>query len=190
MTVDLAYPLGVSHDFAGKWPASSYILPEGSTTTSALVDGSLRYVPLWVPESRTAEEFVVETTVAGVGGTPVIRVGLYLPHSSTGKPDALLADLGTIDVTVAPGVLTKAISQVVPRMLVWGAIVAQGATVTQPTVRMFTGMSRFVNQITAGATLVNRNNYVQTGVTGALPSTATPAATTSNAPVFALKSAA
>lgn len=176
--------------FEAKWPSGSYIYNESYASQGALlVADRLFFSPIWVPEARTTSEVKVDLTASGAGGTPTLRLGFYLP-AIDGRPGALIVDAGTVDATVAAGLVTKALSQALPRGLVWGAVVAQGATVTQPSVRhTINAFSRWVNLTTIVATTA-AGGYVQGSVSGALPATAAPSTVThSNVPLLAIKAA-
>jgi hypothetical protein len=163
--------LRVLYGFEGTWPSGSYLQPDGVISSGTLVADRVYYGPLWVPSARTVTSMEVDCTAAGAGGTPTIRLGLYLPDAA-GRPGALLVDAGTVDATLT-GLLAKTVSQAMPRGLLWTAVVAQGATTTQPQARVLIAQGRFVN-FTAVAAAQNRPGYFQASVPGALPATATP----------------
>lgn len=172
--------------FDGLWPAGSYLQPDGSTTAVALIADRAYYTPLWVPEARTCTQIMLDMTVSGAANS-VTRVAFYSPDAN-GRPGALLVDGGTIDTTVAAAVVTKAVSQALPRGLVWVLTSGQGSPATQPTMRFLATTSRFVN-LTTTATSTSRAGYIEVGVSGAPPATATPLLTNSSAvPWVSLKS--
>lgn len=174
--------------FAGKWPAGTHLQPHLGSTTAALTNDVVRYTPIWVPEARTLAEIAVETTAsASLGG--VLRLGVYSSNSS-GRPSTRLLDAGTVDATVAAGLLAKTgLSLALTEGLYWAAVVSQGSPLTPPTLRALLGFSRFVNLgITSGGS--GRNGYSEAAVSGALPATATPATSTNVAACWAAFKAA
>jgi hypothetical protein len=156
------------------WPSGSFLQSEGTVTTAGLTNDRVVYTPLWIPEAADAVTIAVDMTISGSVGS-VIRVGLVLPDAN-GRPGTFLLDGGTIDSTVAAATLTKVITAAVPVGLIWVATCGQGAPSTAPTVRAHSGWSRWMRP-TSVATAATRSGYLQTGVSGAFPASATPSLT-------------
>lgn len=175
-------------DRGGKWPAASYVQAEGPVTTTAMTTDRLIASSIWIPEARNGVELVLDMTVSGVGGTPVLRTGV-MSLGTDGRPNSLLEEFGTIDASVAPGLLTQVIDFDFTRGLYWVVVAAQGATVTQPTLRTVNKNSQFVTP-SALSVVSNRSGYMMNAVAGALP--ASYVVNSSNTPGvwFAIKSAA
>lgn len=141
----------------------------GVASTVLLVQGQLSYVPLEVPKGETLDRLGIETTVVGTAGA-VIRLGLYADDGD-GAPGTRILDGGTVDGTILGG-LEATISQAVAEGPLWLAAVGQGSPATQPTVRAVTGFVAGIGTTSLSQALAAR--YVETGITGALPATATP----------------
>lgn len=156
-------------------PAGQYVLPcgAGAVATAATGNGSLRLAPWRVERAITIDRLAVEVTTAGEAGS-VFRLGAY--GDSSGYPGALLVDGGTVagDTTGAKEVTITAL--VLTPGLYWIGGAAQVAATTPPTMRCLSNYSPAVPirlgsslPATTGAT----QGYLQTGVSGALPSTFT-----------------
>lgn len=147
-------------------------LPTNSTTTNNNFGfGSLRATVFPVPRQITVTELHCEVTVAGDAGS-VVRMGIYA-DDGFGYPGALLVDGGT-DIATTTGMKVVAFSAVT--LLAgnyWVAAVYQGGTVTQPTVRVISTAAVAIGTSSAPTTAAAAVCYLQTGVTGALPSTFT-----------------
>lgn len=173
--------------FEGKWPSGAFISPEGAVTTLAMTANASYFTPIWVPEGRTTADIRIETTVAGVGGAPTIRFGIHLPDVN-GRPGALVVDAGTVDASVAAGILIKTVAQPLSRGLYFFSLTAQGATGTQPTIRSVNDSPRFTTPSVA-TSLIVRPGYYQAGVAGALPDPAVPATNSLGCGVIVVKAA-
>lgn len=173
------------------WPTPFATMYPGATQLNRVC-----YVPIWIPSGVTMiDGFAVEVTT--VNATAVGRLGLYAPHATTRKPDALVIDAGTVDCSSgggAAGVRTLACTAtaVTPDSLYYVAYCAQTATAavrqaaTGLVLRSFsipssTASDVFVRTETLG--------WIEWPVTGALPSTATPTrfAAGDVQPILALK---
>lgn len=173
------------------WPTPFATMYAGATTLNRVY-----YLPIWIPSGVTMiDGFAVEVTT--VNATAVGRLGLYAPHATTRKPDALVIDAGTVDCSSgggAAGVRTLACTAtaVTPDSLYYVAYCAQTATAA---VRQ-SGTGSFLKAFsipssTASDVFVRTETlcWGESGVTGALPSTATPArfAAVDGQPILALK---
>jgi len=173
------------------WPTPFATMYAQATTLSRVY-----YLPIWIPSGVTMiDGFAVEVTT--VAATALGRLGLYTANATTRKPDALVIDAGTVDCSSgggAAGVRTLACTAtaVTPDSLYYVAYCAQTATAavrqaaTAMVLRSFsipssTASDVFVRTETLG--------WGESGVTGALPSTATPArfAAVDGQPILALK---
>jgi hypothetical protein len=174
--------------YHGRWPSGSYLQPEGASGTQLLVADRLYFTPLWVPEARTTDGLYIDISAAGSGGSPTLRLGIYLPDAN-GRPGARLVDAGTA-VATGTGFVSVALSQSLSRGLHWMACAAQGASSTQPTVRSLAGFNRFVATPVTLVGGANRSGYHENSVSGALPATATPTLTvTTGVPHVLVKAA-
>lgn len=151
----------------------------GQSTSGSLGLGTLRFIPAWWAAS-TLTSVLADIATAGAAGTTNLRLGMYADNGA-GMPAALLWEFGSVAAdTITPATLTG--SWRVPYSgLWWWAAVVQGSG-TQPVVRT---VSTNANAIpipasfgggvpATGATNTAANCcYTQSGVTGALPATAT-----------------
>lgn len=117
-----------------------YAFPGGTTGTQLLVDQTAYFVPLRVERSVTFDRIGIEiSTAAGAGG--VVRFGLYADAAdSVGYlPGALITDYGAATVTTGATVVTvltpTAAVLLSPTVTYWVAVVPQGASAPQVTVR-------------------------------------------------------
>jgi hypothetical protein len=149
------------------------------TTNAALVNGTLRLCPVYIPTSCTIAALFAEFTAAGDAAS-LLATCIY---SDTGNyPGTLLTtgptistgsgNAGTVATGGTPGVYGGTVSQAVTPGVYWFGGVLQGVTVTQPTFR--TG-SWLPYSMTLGSVLPTAGSipagYAQTGQTGALPGT-------------------
>jgi hypothetical protein len=173
------------------WPTPFATIYAGATTLSRVY-----YMPIWIPTGVTMiDGFAVEvttTTTSAVG-----RMGLYAPHATTLKPDALIIDAGTVDLSAtggAAGVRTLACTAtaVTPDSLYYVAYCAQGATTAVRQIATGAFLKSFSIPSSTASNVFVRTETVcwgESSVTGGLPSTATPArfAAVDGQPILALK---
>lgn len=126
----------------GIYPISGrYIAPQsvhGAAGTRQLTDQVLELMPFVLAKATTFDRVgIFISGAASAGGT--LRCGLYA--DSSGVPGAKLQDSGTVAAT-GTGDTTITVSWTLAPGRYWYGLVAQGASVTQPTVRTFsTGLS-------------------------------------------------
>lgn len=163
--------------------------------TLLLVANQEYLIPFEVPVPMLVTRLGLEITGAG-SSTPdaTVRLGIRAGSLVDSTPDALIIDAGTMvgTSTGTPGGAPDksiTISQVLPRGLYWLSATAQGATVTQPTARSFTGPHHSaMSHGTYSATLRNGFTYTvaQSGVL--LPNLAVANLTVvNNAPLIAVR---
>lgn len=166
-------------------PATWYSLPDGPGGTSSLVINEARYTMIHLPEQYTFTDIGLDISTAGAS-TAVLRLGLYT--DALGAPDDLVQDFGQSGGTnTAFAVAGIATTFTVPPGTWWFLSVGQGSG-TMPQVRTRTGWQYGVPMASSGAGS-NAVAYTQAGVSGALPSTATPVAGQNTAPAIRLKTA-
>lgn len=150
----------------------------GGTAVFAPTTDTLYYTPIVIRSSGTADRIGVELTASG-DASSVARLGIYRDNGNV-FPGQLLLDAGTTNTGVAPAGLMITISRTLTSgSLVWLAFVAQTVTAAA-TFRAVNGQSYLVPP--TGLTNTGHIARTQTGVTGALPSTASPIAVTTNSP--------
>lgn len=148
----------------------------GILTTGALTDGVLYYVPLEVPKAITVSELYMNVTTIGAAGS-LIRAGIYASDAD-GDPSTLVIDAGT-KVGDTSGHKQWAISQALAAGRYWLAAVGQGG-VAMPQVYKQDYLAGQMPVATANQ-MVGRG-FQQTGVSGALPASATPVINDSTIP--------
>lgn len=141
----------------------------GTASTLALTANILYGSPFYVPSAAAANLLSLNVTVAAAAGK-LLRLGLYSALVTSGLPDALLYDSGSLAAdTGAPFVAdSPAISPtiaLVPGLLYWLAVVSDGT----PTVTT----TAFSGQITGAgsASEGNHSGTFRSHTFGALPST-------------------
>ena len=136
----------------------------GSTGGGTPSADSMRYVQMVFP-IVTLDRIAMEVTTGGAGSTH--RLGIYA-DDGTGRPGVLIVDAGTVSTT-ATGVKEATISQVLAAGLHWLATVQQGGT--PPAVRTVDFSGAFE---TSNVAQTSPGLFIEAGVSGALPATATP----------------
>lgn len=173
-----------------RWATGYYYLPGDVRDTLVPTLNQMYAVPMEV-WSAALDRIFVEVTSAGTAGS-VVRLGVYTPNATTGLPDALLVDAGTIDGTSATAQeKTIALSSLVPGQIVWVAAVAQ---VAAPTVRALSATNGhpMVGATTMSSTIgasVKGAYYTAATVSGALPSTFPVAGSVVKPPMIGLRAA-
>lgn len=149
-------------------------------------EGQAFATPLMMP-TVTLDRIGCDVTTVGSAGA-VIRLGIYADGG--GYPDALILDAGTLDATSTGGTNIReiTISQTLNMGLYWLAFVIQGGATTRPTVRRYHNKSAF-GEIAQTDNNFNwgKNSYVQSSVTGALPSNWTSTTTDSDTPMISVR---
>jgi len=170
--------------------------PHDSVYAATQTLNRVAYVPFLVPAGFTQTDGIaVEVTT--VATSALCRLGIYLPHATTGRPDALVIDGGTVDFSSGGGAagvrtLTITATNLTPGSLVYVAVVPQGATAAAR--HISTGeVLRLYGFASSTVTDVFRANgasaYYENSISGALPTNATPVISTSiiGQPLVALR---
>jgi len=170
---------------ATQWSSGEYMrygIDQVTTSNSGQPnEGVMRLLPFFCPDTSTFTKIGVEINGSGTASS-VARLGIYDDLNS--KPDTLLLDAGTVDIT-STGYKEITINQAVQFGMVWLAVVPQNVS----------GNPRFVQsdelsvpiRYSSPPTLQsNRWCFEQSGVTGALPATATATLSTNRAPVVVI----
>lgn len=153
-----------------------YGSPFGLLNNGAITAGTLFYVPLWVPRPITISELYMNVSSAGGAGS-VLRAGVYASDALTGDPLTLLAEAATTLSGVTTGGKQFSITLGLFEGLYWLAAAAQVANTTVYVQDYLGGQM----PVATGANLVGRG-FSQSGVTAALPATATPVVNDSSLP--------
>jgi len=181
----LAKNSGTNYDVAWVSPAQGYPpLPTGTAayfkspfpnstgTTGSFTQNQLYYCPVYISNTITVDRLSIACT--SFTTTASIRCGIYT--DLVGQPNSLVVDGGAISVT-APGNIASTVSITLNPGWYWLASVIQ--TTGSATV-VTNQASPNYGHIRAGSTApITTGGYYpytyQTGITGALPATATPA---------------
>jgi hypothetical protein len=149
-----------------KFYAASPFVFEGGTVTPALE--TVVYSPLWITHDLTITQIGLRV-ITGAAGS-LYRLGVYSADAD-GNPDALLLDAGTLDASTAGHKGISGLSLALTAGEYWTAVVLQGAT--GATTRTMAGavMRRSMNSLVNATEL--RCQFQQTGVSAALPASAT-----------------
>jgi len=153
---------------AGMYPRANYVPVGGVVTTrssKAATLNALFYIPFLLLRDATLSGIAFE--VSGISALAVVRAGIYAPDSSFLPSGAAVADYGTTDASTT-GTKTFSVSTALTAGLWFLALVGQTAA---PTLRHCAGWSPFVASATfpTGTGVGWNNAWVQTGVSGSLP---------------------
>lgn len=151
---------------SGQYTATGNITATATTLTS----NRLYYAPFLVPRSGlTYDRVGVQHAATTAGASSVLRLGVYT--SVNDLPAALISEFGSIDLTTTAGALKPVTISWSPTAgIYWLAAVAQ---VTSGSPTFTVSPPQIVVPSNDGT---NNGSKFESGVTGALPSTATPAA--------------
>lgn len=151
-------------------PSGRYITPPGPPTSVTLSDGNMRFVHQPIARPCTADIIGIECTTAGASS--VVRLGIYAVDPLTGLPSgAPILDAGTVS-TASTGNKEISISQALRASTYLLVAVQQGGT--SPVLR---AVSFHAPSVSFDAAPNNFTSWQTTGVSGALPTTPTPAQT-------------
>jgi hypothetical protein len=150
-----------------------YPVGQGATTTSTMTQGNLYLTPWELAAGVTITRLGIDVSVVGDAGSK-IRLGIY---ADTGNfyPGALVLDAGQL-LGDSATVQELTVSQALTAGTYWIGCVGQSITTTAPTVRTVPNHSPRYPLASGSATPsanVTVASYVQSSVTGALPSTFT-----------------
>jgi hypothetical protein len=139
-------------------------------TPLQVVANSLYMIPFVVGVQHQFTAIGVNLTIGGVGGTPVVRMGIYADNGA-GYPGALIQDCGTTAATGTGAITITGLTQTLAPGLYWLGVVSQGAT-TQPTFTTPTAVyAQAVNLfgLSAAANPSPAASYVLGAVSAGLP---------------------
>ena len=141
----------------------------------------LTYVP-WLVPAGFAQTDGIAVEVTTVATSALCRLGIYLPHATTGRPGALVIDGGTVDFSSGGGAagirtLTITATNLTPGSLIYVAVVPQGATAAARHINSGEVLRSYGYASSTVADVFRANGasaYYEGSVTGALPVNATP----------------
>jgi hypothetical protein len=152
----------------------------GNSTLAATLNLAY-FSPVYFPRPTAVDQIRAQVTTAGAAGA-VVRLGIYRQNPATGLPGTLLLDAGTVDATTT-GVKTISVSETITGM-VWCVVVTQVVTAT---LRSSTAVNQGYYGGAGDGNLNSNTGPTQSGVTGALPASATATTTATNMPVSQLR---
>lgn len=162
---------------------------QNTRTTAIPAEGELRYSPVWL-DTGTLDRIGARITVAGSAGA-VVRLGIFAHDTTTGAPNTLLLDAGTIDGTSATDQEITINYTISTAGIYWLAAVVQGGASTRPTMTTVGGMPiQFAPTFTSLSTAIIGSAWSprRTSISGALSSGAPSLTSTSSAaPVVAVR---
>jgi hypothetical protein len=135
-------------------------------TTTGINNGVAQFSLVYFPKPTIVNAIRCDVTTAGTAGT-LVRLGVYAPGAN-GLPNALIVDAGTAAADTT-GVKTITISQTLSG-LVYCVAVPQGGNIVM---RASNGVNVLYEAGNTVTDFARRTGHEQTGVTGALPGTAT-----------------
>jgi hypothetical protein len=156
----LAFPFPISFT-SGKFYASP--MQQMDVNGQALSTNTAVFTPFLVPTSTVFD--TIGLRITSTTANAVVRLGIY--NDTGGAPSTLVVDAGTIDGHTATGFQQITITQTLSAGVYWLVCAAQTAAPSVAATDLI-GWTAYWNQ--AGG----NNAYAQTGVSGALPSPATP----------------
>lgn len=144
----------------------------GTAGTITPVEDTTYYSPIYLPTATF--DRISCATGAGFSGTATVRLGLYNASTTTGKPDTVVFDAGTVSCTAASTTYEITISQSITAGWYWFAFNSQ----TNATTNLFTnyaaGMLNGI--IMTGSNFTNSNTLgysSESGITGAFATAGT-----------------
>jgi len=176
-----AHPLIPTPTKTGRWVTGVF----GPFTTNQPAADLLVGIPYLVSVAHTLDRIGIYIQTSGSSGS-VIRLGIYKADAN-GVDYTKVLDAGTIDGTQAAGGYSITISQALTTGLHLLVMVSQGSPVTRPILYASGTQStpgQHVMHATSQAALVDSGTSLSvSGVSGALPSSITPARFGTAAPV-------
>jgi hypothetical protein len=155
--------------------------PYSGDGTTQPANGDMRMYPLDVARTVAVDRIAGQVGTAGSAGA-LVRYGIYAADPDTGLPAGLVLDAGTAAATSSGVDVNITVSLTLTPGRYWLAYVTQGAPATLPIVRAFNATAAQGNDPAGDAGgnstgpslsfVVATGAAVNTGVTGALPGTA------------------
>lgn len=172
MVVGLYYPTGIN------------------ASTIPTTVNRVYYVPISFRRACTLDRIGFTGLTAAVASS-VARLGIYT--DTDGRPGSLVVDAGTVSTDAGLSAKEIVISQAVDRGRYWLACVSQGGA-SGATLRSSLGYAN--GHLVSSAVAADFNGgglasgFYESGVSGALPATATPVALLSGVPVMIVRASA
>ena len=173
------------------WPgqifvSGGYYGPTGDATGGGFIlyDGGVYLVPFYVASTHTFIQEGIYVDTAGSSGC-LLRFGIYNTSATTGLPSTVLLDAGTASCTSSSAVAAVTISQSLSPGLYWLAVAQQGAPATPATIDGGYNSTPYV--VASSIVPYSHGDYIQYGITGALPTYTNGLSTGGFCPAIALE---
>jgi len=143
--------------------------PTASSSAATPVNGTLYATPIYIPNTAIVTSIGTEVTTGGSGNS--VRLGIYLPDSTGGRPGSLLADFGTYSsaaVSFTAGI--TGLWKLLRPGWYWVSAVTQSGTAA--TLRFGNNNTyQFMTAAQYSGAFGRVNVWTQSGVTSSLPTT-------------------
>jgi hypothetical protein len=174
---------------SGTYHTTAFGLQASSITNQTLsTQNRAHYVPMFIGTQTTFDRIAISTGT-NFSGSGVMRLGIY--NNANGAPSSLVLDAGTISPVASSTVYPITINQTLSVGWYWLAVVPQTVATTSSVRAVSPIVFMPTTRVPATGAWEGRTVWIETGVTGALPSTATPAefTTSSSMPLIGLRAA-
>lgn len=177
-------------DWSTPMAVGSYYPTSANSSINPLTVDRVYYVPISFRRACTLDRIGFTGLTAAVPSS-VARLGIYT--DTDGRPGALVVDAGTVSTAAGLSAKEIVISQAVDRGRYWLACVSQGGG-WGPTLWQSLGYA--TGHLVSAATAADFNTggmasgFYESGVSGALPATATPVALLAGVPVMIVRASA
>ncbi|MGA1381402.1 MAG: hypothetical protein ACO30N_07605 [Schleiferiaceae bacterium] len=153
------------------WISGEYYAPyRGQSAGFTMVEDVTYYSGIFVQEAITVDRICIRTG-ASWSGTGTIRLGVY--NNSDGKPTTVLFDAGTVSATAANQTPEITINETLQPGWYWTAANLQTAATTNVVRGSIEFYREGLVRVGADADIQNRDNYSETGITGAFATAGT-----------------
>jgi hypothetical protein len=162
-----------------------YYTAPASNSSVSVTEDVIYFLPLVVPETTTFDRITCRSGSTHAG-TSTVRLGIY--NDSSGKPNSLILDAGTVSVTASNTAYEITINQTLSAGIYWLAFNSQ-TNGTTPNFR--TSITAYYQTFhgtntTGGGQIIG---WTQNSITGAFPTTAVTNGTSGNSPTVWLRKA-
>lgn len=153
-----------------RWTTGRYYISQGQHETFAHGTGVMTFVPLWVPRGSSIDRIACSVTTAAASAS--VRLGVYADDGG-GMPGSCLLDAGTMSAATTGDKEITVSLNVGDATLIWLACVSQAASATLRTLSRGPMLPLSFPSLSTAFDANPACGYIQTGVTGNLPSSAT-----------------
>ena len=153
------------------WQSSEYYATfRMQSNNVTMTEDVTYYQAVLVQEDMTIDRICIYTS--GFSGSAVVRLGVY--NNSGGKPTTVLFDAGTVTLNANTTVFEITVNQTLAAGWYWTACNAQTITSGTCAVRGSTAFYRMgLTRVGNNADFNNRDNYTESGITGAFATAGT-----------------